>query len=160
MVELKNTVVKAMKSICGWYPGTSQCICSENTIDFLFRLSCERAGTRFNVRGVNDDGAVANFVETEQVNVKNGRMKWWFGNVLDCSSASAIELFIICDCSRFDSIILASTASSSKLIEWFHWERSIRKTNLEFIFLFSSGLFRKLSAHFVSAILPLISVAI
>ena len=31
------------------------------------RLSCERAGTRFNVRGVNDDGAVANFVETEQV---------------------------------------------------------------------------------------------
>ena len=32
-----------------------------------FRLSCERAGTRFNVRGVNDDGAVANFVETEQV---------------------------------------------------------------------------------------------
>jgi len=33
----------------------------------LIRLSCERAGTRFNVRGVNDDGAVANFVETEQV---------------------------------------------------------------------------------------------
>ncbi len=34
------------------------------------RLSCERAGTRFNVRGVNDDGAVANFVETEQVKRK------------------------------------------------------------------------------------------
>ena len=31
------------------------------------RLSCERAGTRFNVRGVNDEGHVANFVETEQV---------------------------------------------------------------------------------------------
>ncbi|XP_039175211.1 synaptojanin-1 isoform X4 [Crotalus tigris] len=31
------------------------------------RLSCERAGTRFNVRGTNDDGHVANFVETEQV---------------------------------------------------------------------------------------------
>ncbi|XP_012277310.1 synaptojanin-1 [Orussus abietinus] len=30
------------------------------------RLSCERAGTRFNVRGTNDDGHVANFVETEQ----------------------------------------------------------------------------------------------
>lgn len=30
------------------------------------RLSCERAGTRFNVRGCNDDGHVANFVETEQ----------------------------------------------------------------------------------------------
>lgn len=32
------------------------------------RLSSERAGTRFNVRGTNDDGQVANFVETEQVN--------------------------------------------------------------------------------------------
>ncbi|ODN00591.1 Synaptojanin-1 [Orchesella cincta] len=31
------------------------------------RLSCERAGTRFNVRGTNDDGHVANFVETEQM---------------------------------------------------------------------------------------------
>ncbi|KAF7992176.1 hypothetical protein HCN44_001501 [Aphidius gifuensis] len=31
------------------------------------RLSCERAGTRFNVRGSNDDGNVANFVETEQI---------------------------------------------------------------------------------------------
>ncbi|KDR22712.1 Synaptojanin-1 [Zootermopsis nevadensis] len=31
------------------------------------RLSCERAGTRFNVRGCNDEGHVANFVETEQV---------------------------------------------------------------------------------------------
>ncbi|XP_052126016.1 synaptojanin-1 [Frankliniella occidentalis] len=32
----------------------------------ISRLSCERAGTRFNVRGSNDDGHVANFVETEQ----------------------------------------------------------------------------------------------
>lgn len=33
----------------------------------ISRLSCERAGTRFNVRGANDDGHVANFVETEQI---------------------------------------------------------------------------------------------
>ncbi|XP_069492447.1 synaptojanin-1 [Ambystoma mexicanum] len=33
----------------------------------ISRLSCERAGTRFNVRGTNDDGQAANFVETEQV---------------------------------------------------------------------------------------------
>ncbi|MCL4123585.1 UNVERIFIED_CONTAM: hypothetical protein GTU68_052599 [Idotea baltica] len=33
----------------------------------ISRLSCERAGTRFNVRGVNDAGHVANFVETEQL---------------------------------------------------------------------------------------------
>lgn len=32
----------------------------------ISRLSQERAGTRFNVRGVDDDGQVANFVETEQ----------------------------------------------------------------------------------------------
>lgn len=32
----------------------------------ISRLSCERAGTRFNVRGVNDEGNVANFVESEQ----------------------------------------------------------------------------------------------
>lgn len=33
----------------------------------MSRLSSERAGTRFNVRGTNDTGCVANFVETEQV---------------------------------------------------------------------------------------------
>ena len=30
------------------------------------------AGTRFNARGVNDDGNVANFVETEQIVIING----------------------------------------------------------------------------------------
>ncbi|XP_041467143.1 synaptojanin-1-like isoform X2 [Lytechinus variegatus] len=57
-----------LKTMCGGvevrtvYCGTRQakaCIIS--------RLSCERAGTRFNVRGTNDDGHVANFCETEQV---------------------------------------------------------------------------------------------
>ncbi|XP_018331196.1 synaptojanin-1 [Agrilus planipennis] len=37
------------------------------TAAVISRLSCERAGTRFNVRGTNDEGHVANFVETEQV---------------------------------------------------------------------------------------------
>lgn len=32
----------------------------------ISRLNCERAGTRYNVRGVNDEGHVGNFVETEQ----------------------------------------------------------------------------------------------
>ena len=31
------------------------------------RLSCNRVGTRFITRGVDDDGHVANFVETEQL---------------------------------------------------------------------------------------------
>ncbi|XP_036742587.2 synaptojanin-2 isoform X2 [Manis pentadactyla] len=33
----------------------------------ISRISCERAGARFYTRGVNDDGHVSNFVETEQV---------------------------------------------------------------------------------------------
>lgn len=36
-------------------------------VAIISRLSCERVGTRFNVRGANDDGSVANFVETEQL---------------------------------------------------------------------------------------------
>ena len=57
-----------VKCICGGmeirtiYSGNKQakaCLIS--------RLSCERAGTRFNTRGTNDEGHVANFVETEQV---------------------------------------------------------------------------------------------
>ncbi|XP_051062086.1 synaptojanin-2 isoform X2 [Phodopus roborovskii] len=32
----------------------------------ISRISCERAGSRFLTRGVNDDGHVSNFVETEQ----------------------------------------------------------------------------------------------
>lgn len=31
------------------------------------RLSCRRAGTRFFTRGIDDDGSVANFVETELI---------------------------------------------------------------------------------------------
>lgn len=33
----------------------------------ISRLSCKRAGTRFNSRGIDDDGHVANFVETETI---------------------------------------------------------------------------------------------
>lgn len=32
----------------------------------ISRISCVRAGTRFHIRGVDDDGHVSNFVETEQ----------------------------------------------------------------------------------------------
>ncbi|XP_078491504.1 synaptojanin [Ciona intestinalis] len=33
----------------------------------ISRLSCDRVGTRYNVRGVDDYGSVANFVESEQI---------------------------------------------------------------------------------------------
>ncbi len=36
-------------------------------LSVISRLSCRRAGTRFNSRGIDDDGNVANFVETETV---------------------------------------------------------------------------------------------
>ncbi|KAK5013885.1 Inositol-1,4,5-trisphosphate 5-phosphatase 1, partial [Cryomyces antarcticus] len=36
-----------------------------SSLTLISRLSCRRAGTRFNARGIDDDGNVANFVETE-----------------------------------------------------------------------------------------------
>lgn len=36
-------------------------------LTLISRLSCRRAGTRFNARGIDDDGHVANFVESETV---------------------------------------------------------------------------------------------
>lgn len=56
-----------LKAMCGSveirtvYAGSKQARAA-----IVSRLSCERAGTRFNVRGTNDEGCVANFVETEQ----------------------------------------------------------------------------------------------
>ncbi|PWZ02378.1 hypothetical protein BCV70DRAFT_198659 [Testicularia cyperi] len=40
---------------------------SSTTIALISRLSWKRAGTRFNTRGIDDDGNVANFVETETI---------------------------------------------------------------------------------------------
>ena len=37
------------------------------TLTLISRLSCRRAGTRFNSRGIDDEGNVANFVETETI---------------------------------------------------------------------------------------------
>jgi hypothetical protein len=38
-----------------------------SSLTLISRLSCLRAGTRFNSRGIDDDGNVANFVESETV---------------------------------------------------------------------------------------------
>jgi hypothetical protein len=43
-------------------------------LSLISRLSCLRAGTRYNARGVNDDGAVANFVESEQIVITRGKV--------------------------------------------------------------------------------------
>jgi len=38
-----------------------------SSLTLISRLSCKRAGTRFNSRGIDDDGNVANFVESETI---------------------------------------------------------------------------------------------
>lgn len=38
-----------------------------SSLTLMSRLSCRRAGTRFNARGLDDEGNVANFVETEMI---------------------------------------------------------------------------------------------
>ncbi|CAD6504524.1 BgTH12-00034 [Blumeria graminis f. sp. triticale] len=38
-----------------------------SSLTLISRLSCRRAGTRFNSRGIDDDGYVANFVESETI---------------------------------------------------------------------------------------------
>jgi hypothetical protein len=50
---------------------------SAASLTIISRQSCKRAGTRFNARGVDDEGNVANFVETETIlNVDD---ELWFG---------------------------------------------------------------------------------
>ena len=109
----------------------------------LFRMSCERAGTRFNVRGVNDDGAVGNFVETEQVNdekvsyYKTSRFDLIFKIVIQPHQKNYSSFLIVrgsiplfwqqprVQVSRIDIIF-----------------KIISLDDLEYIFLLFSGLFR------------------
>ncbi|EXJ79081.1 hypothetical protein A1O3_08582 [Capronia epimyces CBS 606.96] len=55
------TVPSSSSPIRGTVPGLP------TTLTVISRLSSRRAGTRFNSRGIDDDGNVANFVETETV---------------------------------------------------------------------------------------------
>ncbi|EHY51917.1 Inositol-1,4,5-trisphosphate 5-phosphatase 1 [Exophiala dermatitidis] len=55
------TVPPSSSPIRGTTPGLP------TTLTVISRLSSRRAGTRFNSRGIDDDGNVANFVETETV---------------------------------------------------------------------------------------------
>lgn len=50
------------------------------TLALISRLSWKRAGTRFNTRGVDDDGNVANFVETETL-FSDGNVTFSFDQV-------------------------------------------------------------------------------
>ena len=48
-------------------PARNQDIGLPSNMTLISRLSCRRAGTRFNSRGIDDDGNVANFSETETI---------------------------------------------------------------------------------------------
>lgn len=54
-----------------------------STLTLISRLSCRRAGTRFNSRGIDDDGNVANFVESETI--------YWSPAVLGQSEPGSME---------------------------------------------------------------------
>ncbi|KAG0175793.1 inositol polyphosphate 5-phosphatase [Apophysomyces sp. BC1021] len=49
-------------------------------LSVISKLSCKRAGTRFNARGIDDNGHVANFVETEVV-LYSDRMCYAFSQI-------------------------------------------------------------------------------
>ncbi|RIA99440.1 SacI homology domain-containing protein [Glomus cerebriforme] len=51
------------------YVGSKETTIGSRTVflSIISKLSCKRAGTRYNTRGIDDDGNVANFVETETI---------------------------------------------------------------------------------------------
>ncbi|OQR92881.1 phosphatidylinositide phosphatase SAC1-like protein [Achlya hypogyna] len=63
--KLFEWVVPIMK---GYIDVAKSLTCSTKSFDIVYisRLSCRRQGTRFTMRGIDEDGNVANFVETEQ----------------------------------------------------------------------------------------------
>lgn len=54
-----------------------------SSLTLISRLSCRRAGTRFNSRGIDDDGNVANFVESETI--------YWSPSVVGQSDPATAE---------------------------------------------------------------------
>lgn len=71
-LDASRILTSAIRGFCrSWaIPQTSAPLSSAKTgppsyLTVISRLSCRRAGTRFNSRGIDDDGNVANFVETE-----------------------------------------------------------------------------------------------
>ncbi|KAK1754965.1 SacI homology domain-containing protein [Echria macrotheca] len=71
-LDASRILTSAIRGFCrSWaIPQSSAPLRSQHTglpsyLTIISRLSCRRAGTRFNSRGIDDDGNVANFVETE-----------------------------------------------------------------------------------------------
>lgn len=71
-LDNSRILTSAIRGFCGTMtiPQTAAPVAPKSSrlpsfLSLISRLSCKRAGTRFNSRGIDDDGNVANFVETE-----------------------------------------------------------------------------------------------
>lgn len=71
-LDNSRILTSAIRGFCGTMtiPQTAAPVAPKSSrlpsfLSVISRLSCKRAGTRFNSRGIDDDGNVANFVETE-----------------------------------------------------------------------------------------------
>lgn len=73
---LKNELQYWSLAIMKGFIQAVTCVINNSNVEFalISRISCLRVGARFIVRGVNDDGHVANFVETEQIMVANNKI--------------------------------------------------------------------------------------
>ncbi|KAL2866794.1 SacI domain and endonuclease/exonuclease/phosphatase family protein [Aspergillus lucknowensis] len=74
LLDSSQILTCVIRGYCGTLaiPATISILSSARThlpsmLTLISRLSSRRAGTRFNARGIDDDGNVANFVETETV---------------------------------------------------------------------------------------------
>ncbi|KAL3463760.1 SacI homology domain-containing protein [Aspergillus heterothallicus] len=74
LLESSQILTCVIRGFCGTLtiPATVSILSSVRTnmpsmLTLISRLSSRRAGTRFNARGLDDDGNVANFVETETI---------------------------------------------------------------------------------------------
>lgn len=66
--ELDRRAMEAQRLVVGCIRGFAESArIGAVTLTLVSRLGCRRAGTRFNSRGMDDEGNVANFVETEVV---------------------------------------------------------------------------------------------
>lgn len=68
ILDRENFFILAIQGFIGIF----ETLLSGSSIALVSRLSWKRAGTRFNTRGIDDDGNVANFAESETLFCYNG----------------------------------------------------------------------------------------
>ncbi|KAJ3010129.1 UNVERIFIED_CONTAM: inositol polyphosphate 5-phosphatase [Siphonaria sp. JEL0065] len=73
-LDNSNMLIQAIQGFIGTVSiPSSSSSSSPLKLSLISRLGCKNAGTRFNARGINDEGHVSNFVETEMVLEAVGR---------------------------------------------------------------------------------------